>query len=335
MAEVKISTLPLLNKWKIISPQGSIVINNREEIRVNDGKDILDAINSVKSKISTIVIKEDRNIIPVGVAVNLASEGIFIAPANIFSNENLDFYIILSDGRSALVEKKVLDTATNLAVFKAKISNVPLAIIGDSKEIKPGEKIILFSNSILADAPKTIISFAAFSQAYVQGQVFEADSPARSFGIQEVKTTIQPGEALVNTKGEVVGIWDGINSIVSSDVLKQAINLYFGNSEKIIRPFFGFSFQIISKSESELLKIPEGALVKEVKRSIRSGDKFPAQAAGFLEKDIIVSVDGQNISEKNSIEEIFQKYKPGDKIKFSIFRDKEKKEINLTVGELK
>lgn len=334
IAAVKISTLPLLNKWKIISPQAPIVINNREEVRVNDGKDILDAINTAKSKISTIVIKEESAAAVVGVAVNLASEGVFVAPANIFVSKEKEYYVILSDGRAALVEDRVLDPATNMVFFKAKLNNVPLATIGISKDIRPGEKIIVLSNSIQASIPKSTISFAVFSQSDIQGRIFEADKPSRSFGLQGVNTPIKSGEALINTKGEVVGMWDG-SSILSSDVLKQSINLYFGNFQKISRPSFGFFYQIITKTESQLSGTPEGILIKEVKRISKQGEKLPAQDAGLLEKDIIIAVDGQNLNEENFLEEILQKYKPGDKIKFSIIRNKEKKDINLTAGELK
>jgi S1-C subfamily serine protease len=311
-----------------------IVINNREEIRVNDGKDILDAINTAKSKISTIVIKEESVAAVVGVAVNLASEGVFAAPSGTFVSKEKEYFVVLSDGRFAAVEDRILDPATNMVFFKAKLGNVPLATIGISKDIRPGEKIIALSNSIQASIPKSTISFAVFSQADIQGKVFDADKPSRSFGLQSVSSPLKSGEALVNTKGEVVGVWNGI-SVLSSDVLKQSVNLYFADSKKITRPSFGFSYQVVTKIDSQLFGMQEGILITEVKRSLKQGERLPAQEAGFLEKDLVVSVDGQSTSEENFLEEILQKYKPGDKIKFSVIRNKEKKDITLTAGELK
>ena len=137
-----------------------------------------------------------------------------------------------------------------------------------------------------------------------------------------------PGQAVVSTKAEVVGLWDG-TSVVSADVLRQAAGLYFNNAGKIVRPFFGFSYQIITKTESTLLSKPGGGLVKSIVKP------SPAAQSGLVEGDIILFVDNDKVSEENLLEEILQKYKPGDSVKLNVVRGTQDINLTIIVSELK
>jgi S1-C subfamily serine protease len=116
---------------------------------------------------------------------------------------------------------------------------------------------------------------------------------------------------------------------MSSNVLKKAADLYFNNHSKVVRPYFGFTFTQLTKPASMLKDQPEGAMVLAVDRSgkVRS----PAAEAGLMEKDVIVSVDGQALSEDLLLEELLQKYKPSDQVKLSLERGKETKTLTLSV----
>ena len=81
----QISTIPALNRWKLLSPQAPIVINNREEIRISDSGDILQAIQDAKSKISSVVILQKGQMNLVGGAINLTGEGVFVTAGLTFA----------------------------------------------------------------------------------------------------------------------------------------------------------------------------------------------------------------------------------------------------------
>src|SRR5579872_3074397 len=75
----KLSTLPELNRLNILSPQTPIVINNQQVIRTSDNTDFLQAMNSVKSKLSTVVTVDANNqVVTRGGAVNATSDGVFV-----------------------------------------------------------------------------------------------------------------------------------------------------------------------------------------------------------------------------------------------------------------
>ena len=137
-----------------------------------------------------------------------------------------------------------------------------------------------------------------------------------------------PGQAVINTNGDIVGVWNG-TEVISSDVLKQAVALYFNNAQAIKRPQFGFSYQMITENNSKLTGVPEGALVKET--------VFPSAArlGGLIAGDVIIAVSEEPVRQDAPLEEILQKYKAGDQIYLTVLRKNETLNLSLTAGELK
>jgi serine protease DegS len=290
----------------------------------------LGAVITVKSKISVIVVSENGILTVAGGAVNLASEGVFVSSKSSFSINSDNYFIVSSDGRTAKIKERIIDPATDLVFFKVELNNVPVISIGNSSDLKPGEKIFFVANSTQNSQVKFLASFVSFAQGDVERRIFEADRPSRTFGAQNVSPLVS-GQSLINTKGELVGLWDG-NNVISSDVLKHAIALYFANPAKIIRPSFGFSYSILNKTESAILNLNPGAMVKEVET--KQGIS-PAAKDGLLKGDMIIKVNNEVVDEQNLLEEILQKYKPSDTLVLEIMRGKNKLNLSLKVGELK
>ncbi len=324
----KFSTWPVLNRWKILSPQAPIVINNRQTIRVSDSGDIAAAVNDVKSKISSVAQVSGNTLTTSGGAINLTSDGSFVTAAGTFKNKNQGvYYVVLNDGSSAKITEQVSDPATSLVFFKAALNNVPVANLDSSKNMSVGDKILFAQDSLQKFYIKSLVSQVSFNQKDVEGQTFLSDFPSRSFGSSS-STLPEIGQAVVNTNGNVIGIWNGSN-VISSDVLKQAMALYFNSPQKIQRPAFGFTYSIIIQTDSRLIGLPEGALVKAVDSS------SAARSAGLGSGDVITKINGQAISEANSLEEILEQFKPDSQISLTVIRKGQTVSLNLTVGELK
>ncbi len=324
----KISTLPLLNRFKLINPQAPIIINTKEEVRISDSGDVLQALSSAKSKISTVLISSGNQAIAAGTAANLTSDGIFLTTKSVIgSNKPENLTLKLDDGTLVKVLNITADTATNLLILQAKSNNVPVADLGESKKLAPGEKIISIFGSFLNFSPSFSIFYVSSSQKDDFGQARSADFPARAFKIQN-QNQIAAGSVLVSGGAAVVGLSDSKGAIISSDVIKDFLGKFLGHEGKVVRTSFGFKYVNLSPAEAKLLSSAEGARLSE----IISGS--PAQKAGLLSGDIITEVDSKTVAQDSALEELLQNYKPGDKVNFTVFRNKQNITLTLTAAEL-
>ncbi len=319
----KISTLPALNRLKLISPQAPIVINTRQEVRISDTGDAIQTIDSTKSKLSLVMEQNGNQLSQVGAAVNLTGDGLFLTTKTVLGSikpENL--LVKLEDGTTGAVKNIALDPASNLAIIKTDLKNVQVANIGDSKSLVTGQKIIFIINSVLDRSVQFQNSFVTTRQNESGFLQQLSDFPARAFAAQAVGQ-LSNGEAVANMDGQVVGIWDG-SKIISSDVAKAFVSKYLGNKGIVQRPAFGFKYKTLFPIEAKTLNLAQGAYVYEAAAGSAS------QKAGLLAGDVIVSVDNSKIDESNQLEEILQNYKPGDKAVFNVVRDN--KNISLTIA---
>jgi hypothetical protein len=327
----KVSTLPLLNRWKIVSPQAPIVINTVRQERVSDTGDILDALNAVKSKLSLVVrMEKDGGVEVLGGAVNVTSDGWFLVPKKFVSTSTLASTYIKVDGSNASmpIERAVLDPATNFAMVKVNASNVAVSPLGSSESLLPGQKIIIARNTLANHTPHFMQSFVTSSQSDVHGVEYSSDIPTRTFGIQNYSQLL-PGEVIVNVQGEIIGIWDG-TLLISSDVIKNAVSNFINNGQKFIRPQLGIAYRIVTAAESELTKTPQGAMVVAVPTP-----GSPALKSGLLVNDIIQQVGDVKITESEGLEEIVQNIKPGDTVSLKVSRNAAAQTVTVVVGELK
>lgn len=324
----EISTVPLLNRWKILSPLAPIVINTKEEVRMDDTTDLLKVISLARPKLSGIVTVTGGQVSLVGGAENLTSDGLFISSKKALIGakpENL--YIKLDDGTLAPITASFADPATNLVILKAQLNNVPVASLGSSAGLTAGTRIVFLAPTEKNYSPSFQAGFIAREQNSDFSSVFDSDKPARAFVTQSTGVLI-PGQAIANLNGELMGIWDG-NDIISSDVIKDYVNGFLGNGNKVVRPDFGFQYRNVSAAEAKLTSVPVGA--KAVKVFVGG----VAQKAGLLADDVITAVNDSQLTADSPLEGYLAKFKPGDSVKFTVMRGKNQINLNLTAGELK
>ena len=84
---------------------------------------------------------------------------------------------------------------------------------------------------------------------------------------------------------------------------------------------------MISQQTAILNNVPQGAYV------VRVVDGSPAQSAGVKADDIIVKMDGAELSDKTTLAEIISKKKLGDKVELEIWRDGETLKLSVTLSE--
>lgn len=327
----KLAGMSFFNNWKIFRPEAPIVITTREVVTSPGSQNSIDASVAAKTRLSVVVSSDNGQVTVTGGAVNITSDGLFAAPAGDFPPQFQKYSVVLSDGRISAVNQKTTDPATGLVLFRTGIQNVPVAPLGNSEQLSSGDTVVLLMNSLQAYMTKAELSRINVIQDDVEHIVFNADKSSRTFIIQS--TNVPLGSAAIDSGGDVVGIWNG-SSIVSSDVLQQAIKLFLSSSSGFIRPQFGFSYSLVTSADSQLLGLPEGALVTNVVKPLKNaGPLTGAYNAKLQDGDIITAINSSPVDEKNLPEAMLEQFKPGDIISLTVKRAKDTINLELIVGQ--
>lgn len=244
--------------------------------------------------------------------------------------------ITLNDNR--VMNGRVIgtDPSTDLALVKIDAKDLPSVRFGDSDKLKVGEWVLAVGN------PMGLTSTVTAGIVSAKARSISSATNSKQMGIESFIQTDaainrgNSGGALVNTDGELVGINTAIYSetgsyagysfaIPTSIVSKVIADLKeYGTVQRAV---MGIGFREINPdfAKEKSLNVQEGIYVGEVY------NRSAAMEAGIKEGDIITAVNGVKIKNAATMQEQMSRYRPGDKIKVTILRNNQNKELALTL----
>jgi serine protease Do len=233
--------------------------------------------------------------------------------------------VTLFDKRSYPAEVIGKDPETDLALLRIKEGELDFLPFGNSDELRVGEWVIAVGN------PFNLTSTVTAGIVSAKGRninLLRANSEYAIENFIQTDAAVNPGNsggALVNTKGELVGIntaiasktgsYAGYSFAVPVNIAKKVLDdlLKYG---EVKRAILGVRIQDVSSdlaSEKGLKEI-KGVFIPEV---IEDG---AADKAGIKDEDIILSVNGVDVNKASELQEQISKYHPGDKVELVILR---------------
>lgn len=144
------------------------------------------------------------------------------------------------------------------------------------------------------------------------------------------------GGPLINAYGQVIGITsakvastygEGLGFAIPIDEAIPIIKDLMENGYVTGRPTLGISGLNITEIYSEYYGVPRGFIVK----SVEAGSA--AEKAGIKTEDIIVGIEGNLIESIEEFNQVKEKYKAGDKITVSLYRNKKIVDVDVVLGE--
>ncbi len=237
----------------------------------------------------------------------------------------------LSDGREFEGEVRGLDPKLDLALIKIDAGeSLPVAILGESDNIKVGEWVMAIGNPFGLEQTVTVGIVSA------KGRVIGA-GPYDDF--IQTDASINPGNSggpLFNVQGEGIGInaaivagGQGIGFAIPVNMAKQILP-QLRDEGHVTRGWLGVVIQTLSKelADSFGLEKTHGALINEVVQD------SPADKAGLQRGDVLLVYDGEPIEELNDLPRLVA-MTPVDKlVKIRIFRDGKEREVKVTIGKM-
>lgn len=245
----------------------------------------------------------------------------------------------LNDGRTFDAKLIGKDSATDVALLKIDgDDDLPTLPFGSSDALRLGEWVLAIGSPF--DLQSTITAGIVSAKARNLGAI-PNDFRIESF--IQTDAAVNPGNsggALVNTRGELLGI----NTLIKSQT-GSYIGYSFAIPEAIVRKvvvdlkeygvvqraMLGIMFRPVDQdfldSEGKELGIKElgGIYVASV---VEGGS---ASEAGIRKGDIILSIDGVKVNDSATVQELIARRRPNDKVKISVKRDGDVKQIDVTL----
>lgn len=274
--------------------------------------------------------------------------GVIIDPAGyILTNQHVideadKITVTLPDGREFKGQVKGQDKRSDLAVVKINAHNLPVAVLGDSDDLRIGQWVVAIGNPFgfaMQNAEPTVTAGVIGALHRSLGRILSRE---RDYGdLIQTDAAINPGNSggpLVNLKGEVVGInvaifstsggYEGIGFAIPVNNAKRIIARLI-EGKKIIYGWLGVTVQDLTEDLGEYFGLPDknGVLVAKVL------DKGPAQKAGIKEGDIIKRFDNQPINNSKDLLSLVGKAQVGRRVKIAVIREKKELTLEAQVGE--
>lgn len=339
----KMNTVGWLVRYNLVPTSAPLVINTKQEIRVNEGADSIATAQAVKPWVVGILDGSDPQHLQIsGSGIVLTSDGLIattktavssVVPNVNFSNPgNSVLNVSFPDGsiKQALISAS--DPASDLVFLKANnVSNLATASLGFPKDLQLGQRVLVISPSLVQNQAGVIVSYVSSEVGNVKtGVVYSSDQINKTFGV-DGSLQVMEGSAISSLDNNIQGLY-GKNGVIPADSIRSAFDSFTQN-QKIIRDYLGIHYEYISSAAANLFSSPQGVLVVRPDKKIAAvAANSPAAKSGLQEGDIITAVDDVAVNANNSFEDLLYKHSSGENVKFTIFRNKSTQDLSVLLG---
>ena len=270
-----------------------------------------------------------------GSGVIISTDGYIVTNNHVVEGAD-ELTVTLNDNKEYSARIIGTDKTTDLALIKITASNLPALPIGDSDKLKVGEWVLAVGNPFNLNSTVTAGIVSA---------------KARSLGANGIESFIQTdaainagnsGGALVNTRGELVGInamlysqtgsYSGYGFAIPTTIMNKVVAdlKKYGTVQRGLLGIQGINVNNYYDQQKEQgkeidLGTMEGVYVAKVE------EEGSAAEAGLKEGDVITAVDGKKVVKMSELQEYLTNKRPGDKVTVTYLRKKAKKTATLTL----
>lgn len=270
-----------------------------------------------------------------GSGVIISADGYIVTNNHVVADAD-ELTVTLNDNKEYSARIIGTDKASDLALIKIDGKNLPAITIANSDDIKVGEWVLAVGNPFNLTNTVTAGIVSAKARSLYQNGV-------ESF--IQTDAAINPGNsggALVNTRGELIGInamlysqtgsFSGYGFAIPTSIMNKVVAdlKQYGTVQ---RALIGIQGQDVKnyvdakkdKGEDIDLGTMEGIYVAKVT------EESAAEEAGMKEGDVITAIDGKPVNKKAELQEVLAKKRPGDKVTVTYLRDKKKATKTVTL----
>ncbi len=241
--------------------------------------------------------------------------------------------VALRDGRSAEAKLVGTDPESDLAVLKIELHDIPTITFSGERALRVGDVVLAIGNPFGVGQTVTMGIVSATGRDRVGINTYEnfiqtdaAINPGNSGGalIDAMGRLVGINTAIFSKSGGSQGIGFAIPSSIAKDIMGQIIE-----TGHVSRGWLGIEGQDITPqlAESFNLQNIKGVIVAGIQRN------GPAAKAGMRAGDIIIGVNGEEITDRRTVMDLIAQIKPGEKLSIKVLRTGKTIKLKATVGE--
>ena len=272
---------------------------------------------------------------PSGSGVILSDDGYIVTNHHVIDNAT-SIEVVMSNNQRFYAKVVGTDPSTDLALLKIKAKNLPFIHYGNSDTIVPGEWVLAIGNPF--DLNSTVTAGIVSAKARNIGILRDRNNLQVESFIQ-TDAAVNPGNsggALVNLKGELVGINSAIATVTGSyqgysfaipvSLVKKIMDdlLEFG---QVQRGLLGVQITDVTAKVSEVqnLDVLRGIFVNRV--NARSA----AEQSGIEQGDVITAIDGHIVGSVSELQEQVARHRPGHTVNVTYRRKGKEKSVKTVL----
>ncbi|MGB5917440.1 MAG: HhoA/HhoB/HtrA family serine endopeptidase [Phormidesmis sp.] len=270
----------------------------------------------------------------------LDANGTIVTNAHVVEGAD-EVTVTFKDGRELRGEVVGEDSLTDVAVIKVDANDLPTVTLGNSDTLRPGEWAIAIGNPLGLDNTVTAGIISATGRTSAQIRV-----PDKRVEFIQTDAAINPGNSggpLLNERGEVIGVNTAIignaqglgfaipinqaRAIADELVTKGRVeHAYLGIQMRTLTP--ALKDEINSNAGANLrLQADAGVVILGIARN------SPAQQSGLQLGDVIMSMDGQAVTDASEVQQIVSDTDVGEAIAMTVTRGGQSVEISVRPGD--
>ncbi|MFQ3574011.1 MAG: Do family serine endopeptidase [Thermodesulfovibrionales bacterium] len=277
--------------------------------------------------------QQKRKVTNLGSGVIVSQDGYILTNNHVIDGAD-DIIIKLFGGREVKGRIVGMDSRTDLAVIKVNETNLPAIKWGDSDKLRVGEIVLAIGNPFGLSSTITMGIVSALGRSGMGITDYE--------DFIQTDAAINPGNsggALINTKGELVGIntailsrsggYQGIGFAIPSNMVRNVMDSIISEG-KVVRGWLGVQIQQLTADLARQFNAPDenGALIVDIV------ENSPAEKAGLQRGDVVVEYDSRRVENPSQLKNLVAMTRPNQEVSITVLRDGKQVTLKAQIKEL-
>jgi putative serine protease PepD len=287
---------------------------------------LADSVVTISAQVDGVMGEGDAT----GTGVVITSEGEILTNAHVVEGASEVRVRFANDTEPVDAEVLAFDTGNDLALLKVNASGLVAATFAKPGSVRVGDQVVAIGYALALDGGPSVttgivsaLKRTIFTESGALNSLIQTDAAISSGN---------SGGPLVNMRGEVVGI---NTAVARGDSNSSANNIGFAIS---VDETLTVLEQLRSQAAGE--ERTEGFLGVSIDARTDGGagsiittvqPDSPAQAAGILEGDVVLAVDGEPVNGQAGLVAAIRDRSPGDTIEIDLVRDGERLTVSATL----